>query len=63
MGITAFASAARRWLDRVPPDVDRVKQLLTDIEQAGFRANEVLTNVRNLFQDADHEQQSIDLTT
>jgi signal transduction histidine kinase len=61
MGITAFAAAARRWLDRVPPDVDRVKQLLTNIEQAGFRANEVLTTVRNLFQDADHEQQSIDL--
>jgi signal transduction histidine kinase len=61
MGITSFSSAARRWLDRVPPDVDRVKQLLTNIEQAGFRANEVLTNVRNLFQDAVHEQQSIDL--
>src|SRR6516225_4226910 len=56
MGITASASAARRWLDRVPPDVDRVKQVLTNIEQAGFRANEVLTNVRNLFQDTDHEQ-------
>ena len=61
MGITASASAARRWLDRVPPDVDRVKQVLTNIEQAGFRANEVLTNVRNLFQDTDHEQQSIDV--
>ena len=63
MGITASASAARRWLDRVPPDVDRVKQLLTNIEQAGFRANEVLTNVRNLFQDTDHEQQSIDVNS
>ena len=61
MGITASASAARRWLDRVPPDVDRVKQVLTNIEQAGFRANEVLTNVRNLFQDTDHEQESIDV--
>jgi signal transduction histidine kinase len=61
MGITASASAARRWLDRVPPDLDRAKQVLTNIEQAGFRANEVLSNVRNLFQDADHEQQSIDV--
>jgi signal transduction histidine kinase len=63
MGITASASAARRWLDRVPPDVDRVKQVLNNIEQAGFRANEVLTNVRNLFQDTDHEQQSIDVNS
>jgi len=61
MGITASASAARRWLDRVPPDLDRAKKLLTNIEQAGFRANEVLTNVRSLFQDTDHEQQSIDV--
>ena len=61
MGITASASAARRWLDRVPPDLDRAKQVLTNIEQAGFRANEVLNNVRNLFQDTDHEQQSIDV--
>jgi signal transduction histidine kinase len=63
MGITASAAAARRWVDRVPPDVDRVKQVLTNIEQAGFRANEVLTNVRNLFQDTDHEQQSIDVNS
>ena len=61
MGITASASAARRWLDRVPPDLDRAKQLLANIDKAGFRANEVLTNVRNLFQDTDHEQQSIDV--
>jgi len=61
MGVTASASAARRWLDRVPPDLDRAKRSITNIEQAGFRANEVLTNVRNLFQDSDHEQQSIDV--
>ena len=61
MGVTASASAARRWLDRVPPDLDRATRLLTNIEQAGFRANEVLTNVRNLFQDTDHEQESIDV--
>jgi signal transduction histidine kinase len=54
MGITAAASAARRWLERVPPDVGRVKQLLDNIERAGFRANEVLANLPRLFQDADH---------
>jgi signal transduction histidine kinase len=60
-GITAAASAARRWLERVPPDVGMVKQLLDNIERAGFRANEVLANLRKLFQDADHGQRSIDV--
>jgi signal transduction histidine kinase len=60
-GITAAASAARRWLGQVPPDVGRVKHLLDNIERAGFRANEVLVNLRRLFQDADHGQQPIDV--
>jgi signal transduction histidine kinase len=60
-GITAAASAARRWLEQVPPDVGRVKHLLDNIERAGFRANEVLVNLRRLFQDADHGQQPIDV--
>jgi signal transduction histidine kinase len=59
--ITAAASAARRWLERVPPDVGSVKQLLDNIERAGFRANEVLVNLRRLFQDGDHGQQPIDV--
>ena len=59
--ITARAAAARRWLERVPPEVGRVKRLLDDIEHAGLRASEVLTNVRRLFQDADHGQQPIDV--
>jgi signal transduction histidine kinase len=60
-GITARASAARRWLERVPPDVNRAKQLISDIEVAGFRANEVLANVRALFQEADRERQAVDV--
>jgi signal transduction histidine kinase len=60
-GIAASASAARRWLDRVPPDLDEAKGSLTNIQQASFRANEVLKNVRDLFQDTDHEQQLIDV--
>jgi signal transduction histidine kinase len=60
MAITGSSAAARRWLERVPPNVDRAKRLLGEIEQAGFRANEVLTNVRELFRDADDKQQPID---
>jgi light-regulated signal transduction histidine kinase (bacteriophytochrome) len=37
--------------------------VLNNIEKSGFRANEVLANVRNLFQDTDHEQQSIDVNS
>jgi signal transduction histidine kinase len=59
--ITTRTSAARRWLERVPPDVDRAKSLLGEIEGASFRASEILTNVRRLFQDADHELQPIDV--
>jgi hypothetical protein len=35
-GIAASASAARRWLDRVPPDLNEARGLLTNIAQAGF---------------------------
>ena len=35
--------------------------MIENIERAGFRANEVLANVPKLFQDADHEQQPIDV--
>jgi signal transduction histidine kinase len=59
--ITTNSAAARRWLERVPPDVDRVKKLLEQIERAGFHANAVLTNVRRLFEDAEHELQPIDV--
>lgn len=59
--ITAYATAARRWLEKVPPDVAEVKSVLVKIERAGFRANEVLANVPTLFQDADEEPQPIDV--
>jgi signal transduction histidine kinase len=59
--VTMSATAARRWLEQVPPEVGRVKRLLDDIERAGFRASEVMTNVRRLFQEADHGQQPIDV--
>ena len=59
--IAAYATAARRWLEKVPPDVAEAKSVLGKIEYAGFRANEVLTNVPTIFQDKDDEQQPVDL--
>ena len=62
-GITAKSSAARRWLRRTPREIGKVEQLLNEIENAGFRANEVLENVRSLFQDADREQEPVHINT
>lgn len=45
----------------MPPDTGEVKPLLENIERAGFVASEVLATVPGLFQDADHEQQPIDV--
>ena len=59
--ITATATAARRWLEKMPPNVDEVKSLLDNIENAGFRACEVLANLPKLFQGTDNEQQPIDV--
>jgi signal transduction histidine kinase len=62
-GIVANSAAARRWLQRAPPDVGEAVQLLGRIESATLRANEVLENVRKLFQDADHNPEPIDVNT
>jgi C4-dicarboxylate-specific signal transduction histidine kinase len=59
--MTTAATAARKWLERVPPNMSEAKSLLDDIKHSGFCASEVLANVPRLFQDADHEQQPIDV--
>jgi signal transduction histidine kinase len=59
--ITTRTAAARRWLERVPPDMERAKQLLGDIDSASFYANEVLTNVRMLFREVERKRQPIDV--
>ena len=59
--IAASASAARRWLEKVPPDAGEAKPLIENIERAGIRASEVLANVPRLFQDDDREEQPVDV--
>ena len=48
-GIVARASAARRWLAKEKPDIDKARAALDQIEAAGHRANDVITNVRSMF--------------
>jgi signal transduction histidine kinase len=47
--IVTKGSAARRFLERTPSDVPRVQNILGEIVEASFRANEVLENIRGLF--------------
>ena len=47
--IVTKGSAARRFLERTPSDVPRVQNILAEIVEASFRANEVLENIRGLF--------------
>ena len=59
--IATTAYAARKILGRNPPDLGMVAESFDDIEQACVRANDVLANVRSLFEDAHGEQQPIDV--
>jgi signal transduction histidine kinase len=57
--IVTKGSAARRFLDRTPSEISRVKGMLGEIINASFRANEVLESVHDLF---GHNEQEPRLT-
>jgi PAS domain S-box-containing protein len=46
--VVASAHAARHWLDRGPPDLDKVRQALARIERNAVRASEVIGRIRDL---------------
>jgi signal transduction histidine kinase len=58
--ISAKSSAGRRFLERGPSDIERVKGILDDIGKASLRVNEVIESVGALFS-ANPEQHSIDV--
>jgi signal transduction histidine kinase len=60
-GITAKSAAARRFLRREPPDINRAQAILDEVESAGFRADEVLKSVGALFERSNWEQEPIDV--
>jgi signal transduction histidine kinase len=61
-GITTKSAAARRFLRREPPDINRAQAILDEVESAGFRADEVLKSVRALFERRSNwEQEPIDV--
>jgi signal transduction histidine kinase len=60
-GIGTGASAARRFLVQLPPDIDRVQRIQDEIVGAASHANEAIESVRTLFKDADQPQSVINL--
>ncbi|MGC2074925.1 MAG: MASE4 domain-containing protein, partial [Xanthobacteraceae bacterium] len=60
-GISTKSAAARRFLGREPPDINRVQAILDEVERASFRADEVLKSVRALFRTTNWEQEQIDV--
>jgi signal transduction histidine kinase len=59
--ISTKSAAARRFLARVPTDIERVGGILDDIGKSTLRVNEVIGSVGALFRRASPEQQSIDV--
>ena len=60
-GIVARASAARRWLAAEKPDLDKVRAALGQIENAGHRASDIITNVKSMFKRDTQDRAEIDI--
>ena len=60
-GIVARVSAARRWLAAEKPDLDKVRAALDQIETAGHRASDIITNVKSMFQRDTQDRSEIDI--
>jgi PAS domain S-box-containing protein len=60
-GIATKASAARRWLTAEQPEINRVRDVLDQIETASHRASEIITNVRSMFSKDKHDKTEFDI--
>jgi signal transduction histidine kinase len=60
-GIVTKGAAARRFIDRDQPDIDKAQGLIDDMITASFRANEVFDNIRALFRTTDEKREPIDV--
>jgi signal transduction histidine kinase len=59
--IAVRGSAARRYLDRTPPDVRKAHNSVGAMVDASMRANEIFETIRALFSDANQERQPINV--
>jgi signal transduction histidine kinase len=60
-GITTRVAAARRFLERSPPDIERVRGILEEVANSSFRSSEVLESFRALVKNTASEQAFIDM--
>jgi signal transduction histidine kinase/integral membrane sensor domain MASE1 len=60
-GVMINAQAARRLLDRVPPDYDELREIMSDILGDARRASEVIQRVRGLLRRSDFEMSDVHL--
>jgi signal transduction histidine kinase len=60
-GIVTRASAARRWLARENPEIDKARAALGQIELAGIHASEIIQNIRAIFKRDAHDRVPVDI--
>src|SRR6202008_4957340 len=60
-GIVARASAARRWLTAEPPDLNKARAALDQIETAGHRAGEIIQSVKSMFRKDTQDKSEVDI--
>jgi PAS domain S-box-containing protein len=59
--IVANASAGLRWIEQIPPAIDRARECFEQIVRAGQRAADVLEGVRAMFKSKELARAPIDL--
>ena len=59
--VVANARAAVRFLDTIPPDLDEVREALSDVAQDAGRAGDVISSMRQLLERGETQQEPVDL--
>jgi C4-dicarboxylate-specific signal transduction histidine kinase len=59
--IATNADAGLRWIDRTPPDLDRIRKSFNQIVHARQRTADVIQGIRVMFKSQDTSRSSIDL--
>ena len=57
--IASMSSAASTWIKRTPPVLDEAQTCLAAISNSSFRANEIISGVRDLFKKSDEHRSMI----
>lgn len=59
--IVARAAAARNWLLAQPPNAEKVRTALDEIEKAGHRASDIVSNVKSMFRKDTEDRSQVDI--